>query len=183
MKANEIGSGLVTNEATETVCATSEVAPSVGHHPLGRTPSRNLAKNIKRGTGSSLSRRASSGVDHNPQKSYKLLSKSQETEAAEVCSTDIHNNESWRGYDKRPPSLTDSEYESDPDSEFDVTEGANLNHLPDTAPRVTDYMKTSNIGSEKVNSGNNHELAIPLINIKLKSRKLHPESKSRHPHV
>ena len=107
-----------------------------------------MARNIKGGTESSPFRCASSRLEHNPQKSYKLLSESQKTETAEVCSTDIRKNESSRDYDLRPPSLTDSEYESDYDSEIDVTEGANLNHLPDTAPRVTDYMKANEIGSD-----------------------------------
>ena len=72
-----------------TVYATSEVPPPMGHHPSGRTLPRNIAKSMKGGTESSLSRYASSGMEHNSQKYYKLLNENTETEAAEVRSLDI----------------------------------------------------------------------------------------------
>ena len=75
-------------------CATSEASLSLGHHPLGRASSRNRDRNIKGGIESSHFRCAASRVEHNTQKTYKLLSGSQETEAVEICSPDIHKNES-----------------------------------------------------------------------------------------
>ena len=111
---------------------------------------------MKGGTESSLPRYASSGVEHNSQKYYKLLNESQETVATEVRSPDVHMNESSGAYDLRPPNLTDSEYESDSDLESDVTEGAYLKHLPNTAPGVTDYTKTNEIESGKTNLENKY---------------------------
>lgn len=130
------------------------------HHPSGRDLPRNIAKSIRGGTESSLSRYASSGMEHNSQKYYKLLNENQETEAAEVRSLDIHMNESSEAYDLRPPNLTNSEYESDSDVESDATERAYLKHLPNTAPGVTDYTKTNEIESGKINLENKHESDI-----------------------
>ena len=144
--------------------AVSEVPPSVGHHPLGMALSRNMFKNIKGGTKSSFSKCASSEVEHNPRKSYELLSENQGTEAAEVCSPDIHINESSRAYDLMPPNLTDSENESDSDSESDVIEGVNLKHQPDPAPRVTDYAKINEIGSERINPLIEYDSTIMIRN-------------------
>ena len=82
-------------------------------------------------------------MEHNSQKYYELLDKSQETETAEVHSQDNHMNESSGAYDLGPPSLTNSEYESESDLEPDVTEGAYLYRLLNTAPEITDYLETN----------------------------------------
>lgn len=148
-----------------TVHATSEVPPPRGHHPLGRALPRNIAKSMKERTDSSLPRYASSGVEHNSRKYYELLDKSQETETAEVHSPDNHMNESSGAYDLGPPSLTNSEYESESDLDPDVTEGAYLNRLPNTAPEITDYTETNGSGKVNLENKNGPDIMNKNVNI------------------
>ena len=63
-----------------------------------------------------------------------------------------------------PPNLTDSEYESDSDSESDVIDGVDLKHQPDLAPRVTDYAKINEIGSERINPLIEYDSTIMIRN-------------------
>ena len=54
---------------------------------------------------------------------------------SENCHTLPYKNQEIEArYNLRPPSLIESEYESDSDMEADATAGAILNYQPDTAP-------------------------------------------------
>ena len=120
---------------------------------------------MKERTDSSLPGYALSRVEHNSRKCYGLLDKSQESETAEAHSPDNHMNEFSGAYDLGPPSLTNSEYESESDLEPDVTEGTHLYRLPNTAPEITDYLETNGSGKVNLENKNGSDTMDKNVNI------------------
>ena len=88
------------------------------NHPAGRYLPKKAITNMNRIRKLGRHKRAPSGMDYESENCHTLPYKNQEIETR---------------YNLRPPSLIESEYESDSDMEADATAGGILNYRSDTA--------------------------------------------------
>ena len=134
------------------------------NQPLGMALSENrFEKGIETVTKSGCGEHEFSEIKYNSQEAGELISTAHGTEAAITYSTNLHIEKSAETRDSLPPSLTDSESESDywsePESDQEYAiEKISIKHQPDSTPNITDNASAGGIGQEKVNHEDDADL-------------------------